>query len=96
MATLFSSDEVDLEDDLFTFGDFEFIKDLELDYKLDVVCQHGRFKQRDLEKMVGKRAVFFTILRDPLEQFISMWNFYRYRFKDNSTTMKDWLDEKKG
>jgi len=63
----------------FTFGDFEFIKKLDVDYNIDLVCQHGRYSKGDLEEMVGENALFLTILRDPVEQFLSLWYFFGYK-----------------
>jgi len=60
------------------FGDFNFIERLTNYSKIDVMCQHGRFARDPLLQMLGQKAKFITILRDPLDQFMSMWNFYSF------------------
>jgi len=60
----------------FTYGDFEFIK--KLDDQVDILCQHGRYRAKPLHSMLGETAKFITILRDPVEQFLSLWDFYNF------------------
>jgi len=39
---------------------------------------------------VGEKAVFITILRDPVEQFISFWQFYGLTQLMNNS-LNDWI-----
>ena len=47
-----------------------------VDYQ--VSCLHGRFHRANLELAVGVGAAYFTVLRDPLDMFVSLWDYYGY------------------
>jgi len=77
---------------VYSFGDYHYIKALKTDYGLDVVCQHGRYKRKAIKEMIGENATFFTILRDPIKQFDSMWYFYDMHKRYNAT-LEQWLEK---
>ena len=41
-----------------------------------IFCLHTRWNKEEVEATIGPGAAYFTILRDPLEQFMSMWVYY--------------------
>jgi len=74
-----------------TFGDFSPIWPISHGGKgVDVVCQHGRFDAEAMESMVGPKAFHLTILRNPISQFLSLWNFYSMREKFRKP-LNSWL-----
>jgi len=69
---------VDVSDrEHYAYGDFRYAHILQHQPQVDVLCQHGRFHYANMKANVGGDATFVTILRKPIDQFISMWNFYR-------------------
>jgi len=72
----------------YAFGDFEFIGGLK--GRVDITCQHGRYSRRHLERIVGSNATFLTILRDPVQQFVSLWHFFGYN-RAFRTSLRKWI-----
>jgi len=56
-----------------------------LNGKVDILCLHGRYAKEPMESMVGKQGTFLSILRDPVEQFISMWTYFHQNKRMNQT-----------
>ncbi len=44
----------------------------------DVAAFHTRWNHTAMRQMLGEEAVFATILRDPVSQFESMYNYYDF------------------
>jgi len=58
------------------FGDFTFIHTLGRE-TFDMSITHGRYKRKAIEKLLDSRNVtLITLLRDPVEQFQSMWLYF--------------------
>jgi len=75
----------------YSFGDFTYIQAKKIkEESVDVVCQHGRYSREDVESLIGKDGLTVTILRDPIEQFSSMWAFYNYSGKTHMS-LETWL-----
>jgi len=51
----------------------------------DVFCMHGRFDRSELGKIMQGKGVYVTIIRDPLSQFVSRWDFYGLSEKHKMT-----------
>ena len=65
----------------------------------DIFCLHTVWNHEEVKAILGGQAFFFTMLRDPLELFISLWNYYRLDNAYNVTLqgyalMDDKLDRK--
>ena len=41
-----------------------------------ILCVHTRFNGDQMEKVMGKDAVFLTMLRDPVDVFESQYDYY--------------------
>ena len=41
-----------------------------------ILCVHTRFHGDQMEKVMGKDAVFLTMLRDPVDVFESQYDYY--------------------
>jgi len=57
-----------------SYGDHNFI--YKLNASVDVICQHGRYGKLPLEQMIGQNGSFISILRNPIDQFLSVWSYY--------------------
>ena len=44
----------------------------------DVFALHTKWDQAEVEKVLGDGAVYVTILRDPVDQFESMYNYLHF------------------
>ena len=49
--------------------------------KYQMFCHHTRFKPREIEKIMVKNSLKITILRDPYQQFKSMYRYYGFERK---------------
>lgn len=67
----------------------------------DIFCMHTFWNHEEVKAALGGKVFFFTMLRDPLELFISLWNYYglanayqmtleEYALKDDKMDRKHW------
>ena len=67
----------------------------------NLFCLHNRWNGEEIKKLMGnsknQKPVYFTILRDPVDLFISMWDYYDLgKIYDNVTLEEYALSNKKG
>jgi len=57
----------------------------------DILFHHGRYDREAMEvNLNSKKATFVTILRNPVSQFQSAWNFMKYD-ENLNVTQRDFL-----
>jgi len=48
---------------------------------------HFRFDYERIRKVMGSNHVYITILRDPVEVFISAWNYYNEKLHTKTSSL---------
>jgi len=70
----------------FTYGKDQFIsaeRTYDFGVPNDVFCLHGRYHGDELRDIMDGKGVYVTILRDPVDQFVSTWDFFGLERKYN-------------
>ena len=67
----------------------------------NLFCLHNRWNGEEIKKLMGymknQKPVYFTILRDPVDLFISLWDYYDLGKMYNNVTLEEYaLSNKKG
>jgi hypothetical protein len=57
----------------------------------DISCFHGRYSKEAMMENLGPKALYISILRDPVQQFISSWNFYGLSRHFSGISINEWL-----
>jgi hypothetical protein len=57
----------------------------------DISAVHGRYSRDAMAANVGHKAVIFSMLRHPVDQFLSFWKFFFMSEKFNNATVDEWL-----
>jgi len=77
-----------------TFGDFNFVKvekpPVGFDH-FDISSVHGRLSIRGMFGLLGRNATLITILRNPIDQFVSMWSYYHLERTFKNVSLEDWI-----
>ena len=50
----------------------------------NIFCLHARFQFQRINNLMGNnpQTVYITMIRDPVDIFVSAWNYYKYWGKD--------------
>eukprot|EP00403_Amphidinium_massartii_P000410 CAMPEP_0178369930 /NCGR_PEP_ID=MMETSP0689_2-20121128/32_1 /TAXON_ID=160604 /ORGANISM="Amphidinium massartii, Strain CS-259" /LENGTH=309 /DNA_ID=CAMNT_0019989719 /DNA_START=285 /DNA_END=1214 /DNA_ORIENTATION=- len=53
--------------------------------KYDVIALHTKWSHSAAMNILGRKAAYFTILREPIEQWLSWYNYYPIRYHSNKS-----------
>lgn len=67
----------------------------------NLFCLHNRWNGAEVEKLFGRmknqRPIYFTILRDPVELFVSLWDYLELGKKYGGISLEQYaMSDKKG
>jgi hypothetical protein len=57
----------------------------------DISCFHGRYSKKAMIENLWLKAIYISLLRDPVQQFISNWNFYSLSRHFSGISIDNWL-----
>ncbi len=65
----------------------------------DIFCCHVLYNQEAMEAVMGTRdegVAYISILRNPTDQFISMWDYYDFSRSHGGITLEEYILQNKG
>ena len=67
----------------------------------NIFCLHNRWNGKEVERLMGRmknqRPIYFTILRDPVNLFVSLWDYLQLSQKYGGITLEEYaLSDKEG
>ncbi len=68
-------------------------------FQYDLFCCHTVYHQGAVEAVMGARdkgVAYVSILRDPVELFISIWDYYRLSNSHGGMTLEQYINQNKG
>lgn len=54
---------------------------------------HTKYHHPEVTRIMGNGMIYVTILRDPVDQFISAFKFYNYNVKFNTANLRDFIQK---